>query len=153
MKLSTDEIKAILPHREPFLLVDEVLELDDHERIVALKRVRAEEYFFKGHFPGAPVMPGVLIVEALAQAGAILLLREIPDRESKLVFFVGIDRARFRQPVLPGDDLRLEVVPLSWRTSLAKMEGKAYVGDKLAAEAVLFASVVDRERAQAKAKE
>ena len=151
MKLSTDEIKAILPHREPFLLVDEVLELDDHERIVALKRVRAEEYFFKGHFPGAPVMPGVLIVEALAQAGAILLLREIPDRESKLVFFVGIDRARFRQPVLPGDDLRLEVVPLSWRTSLAKMEGKAYVGDKLAAEAVLFASVVDRNKAQAKA--
>ena len=148
MKLTLDEIKAILPHREPFLLLDEVLDLQPRERVVALKHVREEEYYFPGHFPGAPVMPGVLIVEAMAQAGAILLLNEIEDRASKLVFFAGIERARFRQPVFPGAELRIEVVPLSWRTSLAKMEGKAYLGDKLAAEAILIATVVDRDRAK-----
>ncbi len=148
MKLTLDEIKAILPHREPFLLLDEVLDLQPRERVVALKHVREDEYYFPGHFPGAPVMPGVLIVEAMAQAGALLLLNEIEDRASKLVFFAGIERARFRQPVLPGAELRIEVVPLSWRTSLAKMEGKAYLGDKLAAEAILIATVVDRDRAK-----
>ncbi len=148
MKLDVEEIKAILPHREPFLLVDEVLELEPRERIVAIKRVRADEYYFEGHFPGAPVMPGVLIVEALAQAGAVLLLREIPDRESKLVFFAGIDGARFRRLVVPGDELRLEVSVLSLRKTIGKMAAKAYVGDKLVAEATLLASLVDRERAE-----
>lgn len=148
MKLGVEEIKAILPHREPFLLVDEVLELEERKRIVAIKRVRAEEYYFEGHFPGAPVMPGVLIVEALAQAGAVLLLREIPDRESKLVFFAGIDGARFRRPVVPGDELRLEVSVLSLRKTIGKMAAKAYVGDQLVAEATLLASLVDRERAE-----
>lgn len=148
MKLGIEEIKAILPHREPFLLLDEVLELEPRERIVAIKRVRAEEYYFEGHFPGAPVMPGVLIVEALAQAGAVLLLREIPDRESKLVFFAGIDGARFRRPVVPGDELRLEVSVLSLRKTIGKMAAKAYVGDQLVAEATLLASLVDRERAE-----
>ena len=148
MKLNADEIRAILPHREPFLMVDEVLEMETRKRIVALKRVRAEEYYFKGHFPGAPVMPGVLIVEALAQAGAILLLREIPDRESKLVFFAGIDGARFRRPVIPGDELRLEIDVKSFRVSAAKMEGRAYVGEQLAAEAMLLAILVDRDRAK-----
>ncbi len=148
MKLGVEEIKAILPHREPFLLVDEVLELEPRERIVAIKRVRADEYYFEGHFPGAPVMPGVLIMEALAQAGAVLLLREIPDRESKLVFFAGIDGARFRRLVVPGDELRLEVSVLSLRKTIGKMAAKAYVGDQLAAEATLLASLVDRERAE-----
>lgn len=148
LKLTADEIRAILPHREPFLMVDEVLEMEARKRIVALKRVRAEEYYFKGHFPGAPVMPGVLIVEALAQTGAILLLREIPDRESKLVFFAGIDGARFRCPVFPGDELRLEIDVKSFRASAAKMEGRAYVGEQLAAEATLLAILVDRDRAQ-----
>lgn len=148
MKLGIEEIKAILPHREPFLLLDEVLELEPRERIVAIKRVRAEEYYFEGHFPGAPVMPGVLIMEALAQAGAVLLLREIPDRESKLVFFAGIDGARFRRPVVPGDELRLEVSVLSLRKTIGKMAAKAYVGDQLVAEATLLASLVDRERAE-----
>ena len=147
MKFGSDEIRKILPHREPFLLVDEVLELEENKRIVAVKHVLASEPYFAGHFPGAPVMPGVLIVEAMAQAGALLLLREIPDRESKLVFFAGIDRARFRQPVFPGDDLRLELTVLSRRVNIAKMDGKAYVGDKLVAEAQLLAMLVDRDRA------
>ncbi len=148
MKFGSDEIRKILPHREPFLLVDEVLELEESKRIVAVKHVLASEPYFAGHFPGAPVMPGVLIVEAMAQAGALLLLREVPDRESKLVFFTGIDRARFRQPVFPGDDLRLELTVLSQRVTIAKMDGKAYVGDKLVAEAQLLAMLVDRDRAQ-----
>ncbi len=147
MKFGSDEIRKILPHREPFLLVDEVLELEENKRIVAVKHVLASEPYFAGHFPGAPVMPGVLIVEAMAQAGALLLLREVPDRESKLVFFAGIDRARFRQPVFPGDDLRLELTVLSQRVAIAKMDGKAYVGDKLVAEAQLLAMLVDRDRA------
>ncbi len=148
MKFGSDEIRKILPHREPFLLVDEVLELEERKRIVAVKHVLASEPYFAGHFPGAPVMPGVLIVEAMAQAGALLLLREVADRESKLVFFAGIDRARFRQPVFPGDDLRLELTVLSQRATIAKMDGKAYVGDKLVAEAQLLAMLVDRDRAQ-----
>ncbi len=147
MKFGSDEIRKILPHREPFLLVDEVLELEESKRIVAVKHELASEPYFAGHFPGAPVMPGVLIVEAMAQAGALLLLREVPDRESKLVFFAGIDRARFRQPVFPGDDLRLELTVLSRRVNIAKMDGKAYVGDKLVAEAQLLAMLVDRDRA------
>jgi beta-hydroxyacyl-ACP dehydratase FabZ len=147
VKFGSDEIRKILPHREPFLLVDEVLELEENKRIVAVKHVLASEPYFAGHFPGAPVMPGVLIVEAMAQAGALLVLREVPDRESKLVFFAGIDRARFRQPVFPGDDLRLELTVLSRRVNIAKMDGKAYVGDKLVAEAQLLAMLVDRDRA------
>jgi len=153
LSAASDEVKKYLPHREPFLLVDEILTIEGRERIVARKLVRAEEFYFAGHFPGAPVMPGVLIVEALAQTGAILMLREMPDRDSKLVFFAGIDKARFRHPVFPGDELRLEVTPLSWRTSMAKMGGKAYVGDKLAAEVSLLATVVDRARAQGGSKE
>ncbi|HXE76025.1 MAG TPA: 3-hydroxyacyl-ACP dehydratase FabZ [Candidatus Xenobia bacterium] len=147
------EIRRVLPHREPILLVDEVLEMEPMRRIVALKRVRAEEPYFAGHFPGAPVMPGVLIIEAMAQAGALLLFREVPDRESKLVFFAGIDQARFRAPVFPGDNLRLEVEVISWRNTRSKMGGKAYVGDKLVAEAELLATLVDRERAAGRMRE
>ena len=148
MKLDSNQIREILPHREPFLLVDEVVELEQKKRIVALKHVRAEEPYFAGHFPGAPVMPGVLIVEALAQAGALLLFREIPNRNDKLVFFAGIDQARFRHPVFPGDELRLELDVLSWRWTATKMLGKAYVGEKLVAEATLLATLVERNRAQ-----
>jgi 3-hydroxyacyl-[acyl-carrier-protein] dehydratase len=146
--MNADEIRRLLPHREPFLFVDEVTHLEPGRRLVALKRVRAEEPYFAGHFPGAPVMPGVLIVEALAQAGALLLFREIPDRDSKLLFFAGIDQARFRAPVFPGDDLRLEIEVLSFRGTRSKMTGKAYVGDKLVAEAELLATMVDRKRAR-----
>jgi 3-hydroxyacyl-[acyl-carrier-protein] dehydratase len=148
MKFGTDDIKSLLPHREPFLLVDEVVEMEPRRRIVALKHVRASDPYFAGHFPGAPVMPGVLIVEALAQAGAILLLNEVPDRNSKLVFFAGIDQARFRRPVFPGDSLRLEVQVIAWRDTIGKMVGKAYVGEQLVAEASLLSKTVDRERAR-----
>ena len=153
MKMDAAEIRRVLPHREPFLLVDEVLEMEPMRRIVALKRVRAEEPYFAGHFPGAPVMPGVLIVEAMAQAGALLLFREVPDRESKLVFFAGIDQARFRAPVFPGDDLRLEIEVVSFRNTRSKMIGKAFVGDKLVAEAELLATLVDRARAEKRMRE
>lgn len=148
LKLNRSEIEQLLPHREPFLMVDEIVELVPQHRAVAIKNVRADEYYFAGHFPGAPVMPGVLIVEALAQTGALLLLREIPDRDSKLVFFAGIDGARFRAPVFPGDQLRLEVTVISWRITLSKMVGKAYVGERLVAEAELLARVVERGRAR-----
>lgn len=148
MKMNRQEIEQVLPHRDPMLLVDEVLVMDPKQRIVALKHTRNGDPCFAGHFPGAPVMPGVLIVEAMAQAGALLLFREVPDRASKLVFFAGIDGARFRAPVFPGDTLRLEVEVLSWRNTRCKMVSKAYVGDRLVAEAELMATLVDRDRAQ-----
>ncbi len=140
------EIQRLLPHRYPMLLIDRILEVQPQKRIVAIKNVTANEPFFAGHFPGQPIMPAVLIVEALAQAGGLLLLLEIPERASKLVVFTGIERARFRRPVRPGDQLRLEVEVLAWRRTAGRMEGHAYVGDKLAAEAVLSCQIVDRQR-------
>jgi 3-hydroxyacyl-[acyl-carrier-protein] dehydratase len=143
--LENIDIQRILPHRYPMLLIDRVVEHERKQRIVAIKNVTANEPFFSGHFPGFPIMPGVLIVEAMAQAGGVLLLSEIEDRDSKLMVFSGIDNARFRKPVLPGDTLRLEVKVVGWRSSFAKMEGKAYVGDQLAAEAVLSCALVPRQ--------
>jgi 3-hydroxyacyl-[acyl-carrier-protein] dehydratase len=142
--LDINQIMAILPHRYPFLLIDRVVEIERRQRIVALKNVTVNEPFFQGHFPGFPIMPGVLMVEAMAQAGGALLLTEIPDRDSKLMVFTGIERARFRRPVTPGDQLRIEVSVLAWRTNAVRMEGKAYVGDKVAAEAVIACRVVPR---------
>src|SRR5438552_646046 len=115
IKLDIQDILRILPHRYPFLLIDRVIDLERKKRIVAIKNVTINEPFFQGHFPGLPIMPGVLIVEAIAQAGGALLLTEIPDREHKLMVFTGIERARFRRPVVPGDQLRLEVQVKAWR--------------------------------------
>lgn len=143
-----NDIQKILPHRYPFLLIDRVIELERKQRVVALKNVTVNEPFFNGHFPGFPIMPGVLIVEALAQAGGALLLTEIPDRESKLMVFTSIERAKFRRPVTPGDQLRLEVKVLNWRTSAVKMEGKAYVDGKLACEAIVMCSIVSNKAQQ-----
>jgi len=139
------EIQKVLPHRYPFLLIDSVLEMEPLKRIVAIKNVTINEHYFQGHFPGRPVMPGVLIIEAMAQAGGFLLFQTVPDRESKLLYFVAIDNCRFRRPVVPGDQLRLEVNVLQWRATFCKLEGIAKVGDELAAEATLMCKMVDRQ--------
>ncbi|MCI0356623.1 MAG: 3-hydroxyacyl-ACP dehydratase FabZ [Acidobacteria bacterium] len=145
--LDINDIQRILPHRYPFLLIDRVVDLTRKQRIVAIKNVSINEPFFAGHFPGFPIMPGVLIVEAMAQAGGALLLTEVPDRDAKLMVFTGIEKARFRRPVVPGDQLRLEVEVLAWRQLAVRMQGMAYVGDKLACEAVISCALVDRNRA------
>ncbi len=137
-------IMSVLPHRYPLLLVDRVEELEAQRRIVAIKAVTINEPFFNGHFPGHPVMPGVLVVEAMAQAGGILLLHEVPERESKLVYFTSIERARFRRPVVPGDVLRFEVDVVRLRRVHAKLECKAFVDGQLTAEAILSSAMVDR---------
>src|SRR5919109_99704 len=131
------EIQRILPHRYPFLLIDRVIEMTPRERIVAVKNVTVNEPFFMGHFPGFPIMPGVLIVEAIAQAGGALLLTEVPDREDKLMVFTGIERAKFRKPVTPGDQLRVEVDVLAWRSTAVRMQGNVWVDGKLACEAIV----------------
>lgn len=138
------EIQRILPHRFPFLLIDRVIELDRKQRIVAIKNVTVNEPFFQGHFPGYPIMPGVLIVEAMAQAGAVLLLLEVPDRESKLVVFTGIDGAKFRRPVVPGDQVRIEVSVITWRSRIGQMAGIATVDGKKVCEATLSCMLVPR---------
>jgi beta-hydroxyacyl-ACP dehydratase FabZ len=145
--MSTLEIREIMdriPHRYPFLLVDRVIELVPQQRIVAIKNVTMNEPFFQGHFPGAPVMPGVLVIEAIAQAGAVLLLSDIPDRASKLVYFTGIDQARFRRPVVPGDQIRLTVEVIKLRSRTCKMRGLADVGGELVAEAEIMSALVER---------
>jgi 3-hydroxyacyl-[acyl-carrier-protein] dehydratase len=144
--LDINQIQQILPHRYPFLLIDRVIDLTPKERIVAIKNVTINEPFFAGHFPGNPIMPGVLILEAIAQAGGALLLTEVEDRSDKLMVFTGIERARFRRPVVPGDQLRIEVEVKVWRQNAVRMEGKAYVGDKRAAEATVTCRLVDRSR-------
>lgn len=141
--MTIDEIQKILPHRYPMLLVDRILDVSD-DRIVGIKNVSLNEPFFQGHFPGNPIMPGVLIVEAMAQCGGVLALRAIEDRERKLVLFTSIDNCRFRVQVTPGDQLRLELEILRQRGSVIKMQGQAYVGDRLAAEAVLMCSIADK---------
>src|SRR6266513_3166823 len=145
MILDAVGIQKILPHRYPFLMVDAILEIDRLKRIVGLKNVTINESHFQGHFPGAPVMPGVLIIESMAQTGGLLLLQEVPDREKKLLYFVAVDGARFRRPVVPGDQLRVEMNVLSWRGDFCKVEGKATVNGQLAAEATLMCKMVDRE--------
>jgi len=139
-------IAAILPHRYPFLLVDRIIELVPGERIVGIKQVTINESFFQGHFPGAPVMPGVLIVEAMAQVGAVYALSQMENRETKLVLFSGIDNARFRRPVVPGDTLTLEVTPVRVGSRVQKMSGRALVDGQLAAEADIMSVITDRSR-------
>ena len=142
--LTIHEIMKILPHRYPMLLVDRVLEIEAGKRIVAIKNVTANEQFFQGHFPGAPVMPGVLIIEAMAQCCAILFLRDLPDRDRKLFLFGGVDKARFRKPVFPGDQLRLECDLLQKRSSSLKMHGTATVEGSIVAEAEMLSIMVER---------
>src|SRR2546426_4764626 len=142
--LDSEGIKRLLPHRYPFLLVDRIIELKPLERIVGIKQVSVNESFFEGHFPGAPVMPGVLVIEALAQCGAILALREIEDRDQKLVLFTGIREARFRRPVVPGDTLTLEVTALRIGSRVQRMRGEAKVDGQLVADADIMSVIADR---------
>jgi beta-hydroxyacyl-ACP dehydratase FabZ len=142
------EIQAILPHRYPFLLVDRILELEIGKRVVGIKSVTINEPFFQGHFPGHPIMPGVLILEAMAQVGGFLLMRSLDARvEKKVMYFTGIDKARFRRPVMPGDQLRFELELLQLRRQVCRMRGEASVDGKLVAEAELSSVVVDRDPA------
>ena len=143
--LDSEGIKRFLPHRYPFLLVDRIIELAPAGRIVGVKQVSANESFFQGHFPGAPVMPGVLVIEALAQCGAILALREIPNRDEKLVLLTGIKEARFRRPVVPGDTLVLEVTALRFGPRIQRMRGEAKVDGQLCADAELTSVIADRK--------
>lgn len=142
--LDIQEIQRILPHRYPFLLIDRVIDLTRRERIVAIKNVTINEPFFQGHFPNLPIMPGVLIVEAIAQAGGALLLTEVEDRDHKLMVFTGIERARFRRPVVPGDQVRIEVDVKSWRMNAVRMDGKAFVGERRVAEATVTCQLIAR---------
>lgn len=145
MPLYYQDIIKILPHRYPFLLVDRIIELEAGEKVVGIKNVTANEPFFEGHFPGNPIMPGVLIIEAMAQVGGVLAYLTVygnSDRENTApVFFMAIDKAKFRRPVVPGDKLRFEVTPLRTGSSVWKMAGKAYVDNELAAEAELVAKI------------
>ncbi len=138
------KIMESLPHRYPFLLVDRILEVEGTTRIVGLKNVTINEPFFQGHFPGHPIMPGVLIVEAMAQTGGLLLMGQVPDREKKVVYFMSLDNVKFRRPVVPGDQLRMEIEMLQFRGKIAKMKGVALVDGQVATEAEMMACVVDR---------
>ncbi len=143
--MDVNEIQAIIPHRYPFLLVDRIEEIELGKRIVGVKCVTVNEPFFQGHFPGHPIMPGVLILEAMAQAGGVLAFKTAGETaEKKLVYFIGIDKAKFRKPVLPGDQLRMEVEVLQVRLPYWKMKGTAFVDGKVVCEAELKAMVADR---------
>jgi beta-hydroxyacyl-ACP dehydratase FabZ len=144
MMQDVEKILELLPHRYPFLLVDRVLATEGTQKIVGLKNVTFNEPFFQGHFPGHPVMPGVLIIEAMAQTGGLLLMDQIPDRASKVVYFMALDNVKFRKPVVPGDQLRMEVEMLQFRGKVARMKGTALVEGKVVAEAEMLAGVVDR---------
>ena len=146
MTFDIQEILGFLLHRYPFLLIDRVVEFEPTKRLVAIKNVTINEPFFQGHFPGYPIMPGVLVVEAMAQAGGMIMMAEIPDREKKLVVFTGIERAKFRRPITPGDQIRIEVEVLSFRTRAGRIHGRALVDGKLACEATLTCQVVPRGR-------
>lgn len=141
--LDVNEIRQILPHRYPFLLVDRIIELDE-ERVVGIKNVTVNEPFFQGHFPDFPVMPGVLIVEAMAQTAGVLVLKSIPDRANKLVLLASVDGAKFRRPVVPGDQLRIEMTMMKRKASVAKMSGRVTVDGHLVAEAEVMCKLADK---------
>jgi beta-hydroxyacyl-ACP dehydratase FabZ len=140
--LDIQAIRDILPHRFPMLLVDRIIDFDS-DHIIGLKNVTANEPFFSGHFPEFPVMPGVLIIEAMAQCAGVLVLRSIPDRHSKVVFLASVDEAKFRRPVVPGDQLRIEMHVVRWKASVAKFSGKVTVDGVVVAEAVVMCKLAD----------
>lgn len=139
------EIEKYIPHRYPMLLVDKILELEEGKRVVAIKNVSANEWFFPGHFPGNPVMPGVLLVEAMAQASGVLAVKSMKKDKKVTTYFMSIDKAKFRKPVFPGDQLRLEVDVTRTRGTVWKFSGKAYVGEQIVAETNITAMVTEKE--------
>lgn len=143
-KWDIEWILSVLPHRYPILLVDRVLEIEPQKRIVAIKNVTINEPIFQGHFPGRPVFPGVLLIEGMAQAGGLLLLQDVSDRSKKLIYFAGIEGAKFRRPVVPGDQVRYELEVLRLRSTFSKLAGKVTVDGQLCAEAVISSAMVDR---------
>ncbi len=144
MVLDTQQIMEMLPHRYPFLLVDKIVEIEEGKRIVGIKNVTINEPFFQGHFPGHPIMPGVLIIEAMAQVGGLLSILTDKVGRDKVTYFVGIDNARFRKPVVPGDVLRMEMEMVNCRRGLYCFKGRAFVDDVLVTEADLKATFADR---------
>src|ERR1700684_558170 len=144
MLLDINEIQKVLPHRYPFLLIDGIEEMERLKRIVGLKSVSINESYFQGHFPGKPIMPGVLIIEGMAQTGGLLLVLEIPDRDKKLLYFAAVDEARFRGPVVPGDVWPVEGTALKWPPTFCKLQGIATVSGEVVAEAMLRCMLVDR---------
>ena len=151
MTFDIQEILSLLPQRYPFLLIDRIVDFEPKVALTAIKNVTINEPFFQGHFPGVPIMPGVLVIEAMAQAGAVLMLSEIEDRESRLAVFTGIERAKFRRQVVPGDQLRIEVKVLNFKMRLGRMEAKAFIEGKLACEAILTCQIVPKKREAAPA--
>ena len=144
--IEVEEIMRYLPHRYPFLLVDRIVEYEENRRMVGIKNVSINEPFFQGHFPGAPIMPGVLIIESMAQVGGVLVFKSLPDRDEKLVFFMAIENAKFRKPVRPGDQLRVEMEIVRVRGRIGKLKGRTYVDGQLVAQAEIMFSLVDRPR-------
>ena len=143
--VNVEGIMRVLPHRFPFLLVDRILEMDtEHGTIIGLKNVSVNEWFFQGHFPEQKVMPGVLIIEALAQTGGVLLMNQIEDTHSKLLYFMTIEKVKFRRPVVPGDQMRLEVTQTGRRAAYSKMQGKALVEGETVAEMIMTTAIVDK---------
>ena len=142
--MDINDIMAVLPHRYPFLLVDRIIEIEDGKRIVGIKNVTINEPFFEGHFPGHPIMPGVLIVEAMAQTGGMLVMGAVENPQDKVVYFMSMDKVKFRKPVVPGDQLRFEVELIKMRGKTAQMRGEAFVDGKKVAEAEMMAAIADR---------
>ena len=148
--MDIEKILDLLPHRYPFLLVDRIIEIEEGKRIVGIKNVTINEAFFQGHFPKKPVMPGVLILEAMAQTGALLLIGSIPEREKKLIYLTGIEKARFKKPVVPGDQLKMELTLLNLKDRFCRMGGKAFVNDNLVAQAEILAALVELKKDEKK---
>jgi 3-hydroxyacyl-[acyl-carrier-protein] dehydratase len=148
MEISNEEIQHILPHRYPFLLLDRILDITLNEKVIGLKNVTVNEPFFQGHFPGKPIMPGVLIVEAMAQAGGVLAYKSTPQLMGKLIYFLALDKVKFRKPVVPGDQLILELTALRRGQRVWKMQGKGFVRENLVAEAELTAAIADNKDVQ-----